>query len=113
MELGKDKCAYVYIKRGQKTSFGEKLQLNDIELNELENEEHYKYLGQNESIGYNVLNKERVLKEYYRRIRKIWDSELYSRNKIIAHNTFAIPVITPTYGILNWSKEELEEIQHY
>ena len=78
---------------------------------ELEDGEQYKYLGQDECVGYdNTLNKDRVLKEYFRRIRKIWNSELYANNKVIAHNTFAIPVITPTFGILNWTKDELSGI---
>ena len=45
-----------------------------------------------------------------KRIRKIWPSELYSNNKVIAHNTFAIPVLTPTFGIIKWTKEELEQM---
>ena len=51
-----------------------------------------------------------MTKEFFRRIRKIWSSELYSNNNATAHNTFAIPVITPTFGILNWTKDELENI---
>ena len=43
-----------------------------------------------------------------KRIRKIWSSELYSNNKIIAHNTFAIPVLTPTFDIIKWTRDELE-----
>ena len=35
---------------------------------------------------------------------------MYCNNKAIAHNIFAIPVVTPTFGILNWTKEELEQI---
>ena len=77
----------------------------------MENGDQYKYLGQDESIGYDdELNKDRVRKEYFRRIRKIWSSELFSNNKTIAHNIFAIPVVTPTFGILKWTKEELEKI---
>ena len=111
MELGNDKCAYINIEKGKNVSLGEKFGINGIELNELECGEKYKYLGQDEGIGYdNVLNKDRVMKEYYRRIRKIWTSELYSQNKTIAHNIFAIPVITPTIGILNWTKDEIEQI---
>ena len=111
MEFGKDKCAYVYIEKGKKKSLGEKFSIMEMELDELEDGEQYKYLGQDECVGYdNTLNKDRVLKEYFRRIRKIWNSELYANNKVIAHNTFAIPVITPTFGILNWTKDELSGI---
>ena len=42
-----------------------------------------------------------------KRIRKIWSSELYSNNKVIAHNTFAIPAFTPTFGIIKWTKDDL------
>ena len=108
MEFGQDKCAYIYISKGKKESLGEKFSIEEMELNELEDGEPYKYLGQDECVGYdNALNKDRVLKEYFRRIRKIWNSELYANHKVIAHNTFAIPVITPTFGILNWTKDKI------
>ena len=77
MEFGRDKCAYVFIDKGKQKSLGEKFSVEELELNELEDGEQYKYLGQDESVGYNnTLNKEKVLKEYFRRLRKIWNSEL-------------------------------------
>ena len=80
-------------------------------MRELEHGEMYTYLGQDESISYNgPLNKERVTNEYKRRVRKIWSSNLYSNNKITAHNTFAIPVITPTIGIINWTEQEIRNL---
>ena len=83
--------------------------MNGLELNELEIGESYKYLGQDEDISYKgELNKERVTKEYFRRVRKIWKSELYSRNKVMAHNTFAVPVLVPTFGIIDWTKKEMD-----
>ena len=36
--------------------------------------------------------------------------EFRSRNKVLANNIFAIPVLTPTFGILEWTKEELEHL---
>ena len=101
----------MYIEKGKKKSLGEKLPANEMELDELENGDLYKYLGQDESVGYNnALNKEKVTKEFFRRIRQIWSSELYNNNNATAHNTFAIPVITPTSGILTWTKDELENM---
>ena len=68
-------------------------------------------LEQDESVGFDgPLNKDRVKKEYKRRVRKIWNSELYSNNKITAHSTFAIPVLAPTIGILNWTKQEIQHL---
>ena len=44
--------------------------------------ECYKHLGQDEDIGFeNILNKERVTAEYLKRVKKIWNSQLYARNK--------------------------------
>ena len=111
MQFGSDKCAYIYIERGKQVSLGRKFNINNIELNQLENGDCYKYLGQDEDIGFNDnLNKERVTKEYFQRVRKIWSSVLYASSKVTSHNIFAIPVITPTYGIINWTKEELYNI---
>ena len=45
-----------------------------------------------------------------KRLCKICSSELYSNNKVVAHNTFAIPVLTPTFRIIKWTREELEQM---
>ena len=38
-------------------------------------------------------------------MRKIWSFDLYGNNKVTSHNIFAIPVITPTFSIIIWTKE--------
>ena len=45
-----------------------------------------------------------------RRVRQIWNSELYSCTKVLAQNIFAIPVLTPTFGILEWTEQKLEDL---
>ena len=111
IKFGLDKCAYIYIERGKRKSPGTKLTINNIEITELESGDTYKCLGQDEDIGFKgELNKQRVMEEYLKRVRKIWNSELYSRNKVLAHNIFAIPVLSPTFGILDWPKQELENL---
>ena len=98
MKFGLDKCANIYIERGKWKSLSTKLTINNIEITELESRDTCKYLGQDKYIGFKgELNKHRVLEEYLKRVRKIWNSELYSRNKVLAHNTFAIPVLSPTF----------------
>ena len=78
---------------GRKSGKGP-IEINGLKVRELKDQEEYKYLGQDESVGYNgPLNKERVVKEYKKRVRKIWSSALYSNNKVTAHNTLAVPVI--------------------
>ncbi|XP_057295655.1 uncharacterized protein LOC130624072 [Hydractinia symbiolongicarpus] len=71
----------------------------------------YKYLGVDENVSYKgSLNKNRIQSEYFKRVRKIWCSELSGYNKYIAHNSFALPVLRPTFGILNWTKDEIKAI---
>ena len=78
MQFSSDKCTYIYIERGKQVSLGRKFSIKNIKLNQLENGNCYKYLGQDEDIGFNdTLNKERVTKEYFQRAMKIWSSELY------------------------------------
>ena len=43
-------------------------------------------------------------------MRQIWNSELYSRNKALGHNIFAISVLTAMFSILEWTKQELEHL---
>ena len=43
-------------------------------------------------------------------MRKVWNSQLNASNKTIAHNVFAVSVVTPAIRILDWSKEEVQEL---
>ena len=43
-------------------------------------------------------------------MKKIWTSELSAYNKHIAHNAFAVPVLIPTFGILDWTIQEIGHI---
>ena len=44
-----------------------------MELNQLDNGDCYKYLGQDEDNRFNdTLNKEKVTKEYFQGVRKTW-----------------------------------------
>ena len=111
MQFGLEKCAYVYIERGKRKQLGENITVNNIAIEELKQDDTYKYLGQDEAVTLNgPLNKERVSTEYLRRVRKVWNSQLNASNKTIAHNVFAVPVLTPTIGILDWSKEEVRQL---
>ena len=110
MMFGEDKCGYINVERGKQKS-GKCIEINGVKIKEMEEGEPYRYLGIDETIGYSgKFNKERVACEYYRRVKKIWTSQLNSKNKTIAHNCFAIPVLTHTIGILDWTLEEIEKI---
>ena len=43
-------------------------------------------------------------------MQKIWSSELSAYNKHLAHITFALPVLTPTFAILDCTIREIENL---
>ena len=51
-----------------------------------------------------------VRKEYYRRIRKVLESKLNGGNIIKAMNTWAVAAVRYTAGILDWTVDELKEM---
>ena len=54
--------------------------------------------------------KEKTRKEYYRRIRMVLKSELNAINKIEAINTVAIPVVTCSFNTINWTPEDIKNL---
>ena len=48
-----------------------------------------------------LVNKKRVTNEYYKRVTKLWRSKLLNYNKHVAQSTFAVPLLIPTFGLLN------------
>ena len=111
LKFGEDKCAYICIKRGKKSTEGETININGLNVRELKEDEPYSYLGLDENIGYDGnLNKERIVKECKKRFKKVWKSELYAGNKVTAHNSFAVPLVSYTIGIFDWTKEELQAL---
>ena len=52
--------------------------------------------------------KEKVRKEYLRRVKLVAKSRLYGRNLISAINALAIGVVRYTAGVLDWTERELK-----
>ena len=110
MNFGQDKCAHLVIEKGQIKHNGQDLEMNGVKIQQVDEGECYKYLGQDENISYvDTVNKERASKEYFTRVRKIWKSKLLAF-KTIAHNMFAVPVLKLTYGILDLTIQEIRNI---
>ena len=85
--------------------------MNNLKIKPIPEWNSYKYLGIDENISnVGLVNKTIVTKEYYTRVKRIWNSELSSVNKVIAHISFVVPVLTITVGILNWTIDEIKEI---
>ena len=111
MTLEEDKCAFMEIHKGNMVNNLEPLVINNLTIKPIQHGDSYRYLGIDENISYSgPLNKEKICKEYLYRIRKIWLSELTDFNKMIAHNSFAIPIFTTTVGILDWTINEINDV---
>ena len=111
MKFGEEKCAYLVIERGKIVNHTEKFTINGLSLTPVTEVDSYTYLGQDENISYcGNINKERVTKENYNRVKKIWRSQLSAYNKYISHNAFAVAVLIPTFGIFDWTLEEIQAI---
>ena len=111
MEFGLNKCAKASIKKG-KLSYTSGIKLNDgTIIRELEQEEVYKYLGVNEGSEIKqAMMKEKLRKEFIRRVRIIMKTELNSKNRINAINTIAVPVISYSFDIIKWNLDEIKRI---
>ena len=73
--------------------------------------EMYRYLGMDESDGIkNLQMKEKVKKEYYRRVRQILGTQLSSKYKITSINSLAIPVMMYIFGVLDWLRPEIQQL---
>lgn len=113
MKFGFNKCARVTLKRGKLTSECTDASKNDSEnsFKQLKNEDHYVYLGidENENIHHSQM-KEKIRKEYYKRVRKIFQSELNAKNKISAVNSLAVPVVSYGFNVINWTIQEIKSL---
>jgi hypothetical protein len=54
--------------------------------------------------------KDKLVKEYYRRVRQTLKTEL-RENKIRAVNTLAVPLQVYSFGIVSWLRKEIEIIR--
>jgi len=95
MNFGLEKCARICLKRGRvhrKMHIGSTFE-NDIK--ELDPRKAYKYLHIEESFDIQHKNeKEKLKKEYLRRLRLVLRTELSAKNKIQATGSLAAPVLT-------------------
>ena len=111
MEFGLGKCANASFKRCKKVS-AEGIPLNDNQMiQDLDQAETYKYLGMEEGHGVQHHKmKVKIRKEYKRRIKLVLKSELNARNKVVAFNTLAVPVILYSYGVIDWKLDEIQDL---
>ena len=81
------------------------------DIKELDPRKAYKYLGIEENFDIQQKNeKEKLKKEYLRRLRLVLGTELSAKNKIQAIGSLAVPVPGYSFGIVNWHQEELQKL---
>ena len=94
MTFGLDKCAKATFIRGKLKCTSSIVLDIDTKIKKLYQEETYKYLGIEEGDGIQQGKmREKIRKEYYRRVRAVLQSKLNAKNKLEAINTLAIPVV--------------------
>ena len=54
--------------------------------------------------------KEKIRKDYYRRKRLMLKSEVKSANKMAAINTLAVPVVTYSFNVINWTIADIDRL---
>ena len=98
MQFGIDKCAVMVMKSGKI-------------VKSIKERQSYKYVGVPEADEVMVNEmKDKVKKEYYRRVRKVLETKLNSGNDFKAINTWKVSVVRYSAVFLAWSRLQLEEI---
>ena len=94
MKFGLEKCARICLKRGSVQSKMNVGSTFENDNKELDPRKVYKYLGIEESFVIQHKNeKEKLKKEYLRRLRLVLSTELSAKNKIQAIGSLAVPVL--------------------
>ena len=109
MEFGLSKCKCVNMVSGKHKSIGGITLKSGGVMEELSADEFYKYLGIEEldSIKHSMV-KAKVSKNVKAKLRKLLESELNARNLFHAINESILPIITYTFGVIEWNEEELK-----
>ncbi|XP_022188758.2 uncharacterized protein LOC111047332 [Nilaparvata lugens] len=114
MKFGLSKCAVLHVEKGQMKMQRDELRALDSEISELKQGQSYKYLGLYQHLK---ISKTGVLTEvegeFRSRLDRVLKGKLSAKNCIKAVNTWVIPALTYTFGILKWSDTRLEQIDRY
>lgn len=111
MQFGIDKCKVHSIERG-------KIQQNPYlvetgeEIEAMNEESSYKYLGFHQARQLLQKQTKQQLKfKFKQRLKTLLNTHLSSKNLIKAINTYAISILTYSFGIITWSQTELDTLQ--
>lgn len=111
MQFGLDKCRILNMVRGQLQPGGYDLE-NGKSIVGMQEGELYKYLGikQARRIDHQTMKTE-LTNVFVKRVRQVLKTNLNSRNLFKALNTYACSALSYSFGIINWSKTDVENLQ--
>ena len=80
-------------------------------IEEMDSNDVYKYLGvlESENIKHNEM-KAITLEKFKKKLKAILKTDLNSKNIMTALNEYANPVLTYTFGIVNWTEQDIKGI---
>lgn len=111
MQFGIDKCKTLHIIKGKIKRGNYEVSDTDT-ITAMEPTDLYKYLGYRQLKGIDhTLTKQTLNTEYRRRINVLCKTQLSSKHLIKALNTFAIPILTYSFGVIKWSKTEIAQLE--
>ena len=111
MEFGPEKCAKATIFRGKLLKDKNITVDTATVIKDLKPEKSYKYLRVTEGdrIQHSSI-REKIRKECFRRVRSFLRRELNARNRIDAISSLALPVVTYSFSITNWSLIKIKKV---
>lgn len=109
MQFGTEKCKIQSLTRGKLHQDITYDTISEESIDSIGSNEVYKYLGiqQCRTIEHMKI-KERMRNEFLYKLKQILKSSLNSRNLTTAINTYVIPIIVYTMGVVKWSNTDLE-----
>ena len=112
LSLGLDKCSVLTIKAGKECTT-KCVKITDQTIIQGPKEgKFYENLGTSQRADCeDKVIKDALKKEFYRKKNRIvWKSLLSASNKVKAFNSICVGVLSYSFGVINWTNEELEEI---
>ena len=106
MNFVQDKCAHLVIEKGQIRHNGQHLEINDVKIQQVDEGECYKYLGQDENTSYVGTG---FVKNTLQEL-EIFGNRSFRPSIKPSHIMFAVPGLKPTFSILDWTIQEIRNI---
>uniref|UniRef100_A0A2H1W504 SFRICE_021545 n=1 Tax=Spodoptera frugiperda TaxID=7108 RepID=A0A2H1W504_SPOFR len=111
MQFGEDKCTVMSVVKGKFENNSYTLETGQT-IEPMEEHDTYQYLRfrQSRQIRYKNIRQE-LIKKITHRLNLILKTNLHARNTIKMINTFAIPLLAYSFGIIQWSKTNIRKLQ--